>query len=93
MKVCQAYYRVADLVVLLRFSDSYIRRQIRAGEFGPRKDIISTDGGELRIPATGVNFFLERHSFEPPNGVQARTPGELKRKLKQQEVQTPGHEP
>lgn len=93
MKVVEMYYTVPDLCFLLRFSDSYIRRQIKAGQFGPREAIVQIGDGQLRIPASGVNFFLAQHAMEPPAGIAARSLGELRRKVAaERAVQTSGAE-
>lgn len=82
---------------MLRFSDTFIRKKVKGGEFSPAgadgepdlTNIIDVDG-DLRVPASGVNLFLRRYSLRYDAGVKARNAGELRRKLGR--VQTFGPE-
>lgn len=61
-RVVELYYTVGDLCTLLRYSDTWVKLRIKAGEFGP--DVLDING-EYRIPASGVNTFLELRRFNP----------------------------
>lgn len=65
-----SFFTIEQLCERYQFSDSYIRRRIRAGDFGPRTKILQVGRGVLRVPASGVAFFEERFAMEHP--VQTR---------------------
>jgi hypothetical protein len=95
VRVCELYYSIADLSTLLRFAEKTLRAKIKAGDFSPpgangEPDLgnILEISGELRVPASGVNHFLDRHRLVYDVGVKARNLGELRRKLGK--VQTSG---
>jgi predicted DNA-binding transcriptional regulator AlpA len=75
--VVELYYSVPELEVLLRFSSAYLRKRIHAEEFPGTVNI----DGDLRVPASAVNAWLERHGLATPRGLKARTAGELRRKM------------
>lgn len=79
-RVVELYYKVSELALLLRFSESWVRERIQAGDFGECLDI----DGDLRIPASGVNAFLAQKPYQYSPGVKARNRGELMRKLAKQ---------
>jgi hypothetical protein len=76
----EKYYRGKDVALLLDFSDKWVLQRVKAGDFGSCFYV----AGDWRIPASGVNAFINRHAVargvvgEP---VPARTEGELRRKL------------
>ena len=61
-RVVEMYYTVAELSCLLRFSEQWVRDRIHAGDFGPHALNVR---GDLRVPASAVNAFLEQ--FEMPS--------------------------
>jgi hypothetical protein len=61
-RVIELYYTVGDLCTLLRYSDTWVKLRIKAGDFGPG---VLDIRGEYRIPASGVNVFLTQHRFNP----------------------------
>ena len=44
--------------------------------------VVQLDGDDVRIPACGINAYLEAHPWKPQdvNPITARTVGELRRK-------------
>ena len=85
MKVPELYFSVPELSMLLKRSEDWVRKQVKASEFGPLGNILSLDG-DLRIPASGVNFFTERHTLEYDPGIKARNLAELRRRMKKEEA-------
>ena len=81
----EKYYRVRDVALLLDFSTKWIAERAKAGDFGRCFSVVGEDGrGELRIPSSGVNAYIERNKV-PRLEIQpiaARTEGELRRKAK-----------
>ena len=76
-RVVEMHYSVAEVALLLRFTPQWVRERAKAGAFGRCFDI----DGDIRVPASGVNEFLESHPLGAPPGVKARNEGELRRKL------------
>lgn len=74
--VVEMHYTVPEICLLIRKASNYVRRKIKAGEFGAAFFI----DGDYIVPASGVNLFLQRHRLEAI-GVKARSEGELRRKL------------
>lgn len=86
-RVVEAYYTIGDLAVYLRLGERTICRKVQAGEFSPGGDLsniknLAPDGQrpELRIPASGVNWYLDNHPYSPVTPIKARSQGELRRK-------------
>lgn len=91
MKVVELYYTIGDLCVLLRFGPTAIRQKIKAGEFSPPGadgkpdlgNILNVGGKDIRVPASGVNFWMDKHRMGAVSPVKARNRGELVRKIRQ----------
>ena len=87
-RAVEAYHTVKDLAVYLRLSERTILRKVQKGEFSPGGDLSNVKNlapagsrPELRIPASGVNWYLDRHPYQPARGpIRARSEGELRRK-------------
>ena len=87
-RVVEKYYSPRELSCLLGFDEKFWRQRAKDGEF-----TLFTDGqtepvctpleisGELRIPATAVNAWLQRHPYRYDAGVKARNAVELRRRL------------
>ena len=56
LRVVGRYFSLAELSLLLALSRRTLEREIRAGAFGPRSDVLLL-GNELRVPAAGVAAF------------------------------------
>jgi len=80
-RAVECYYTVQEVSLLLRFSERWVRERINEGAFGAGvRDI----NGDLRIPASGINAFLDsKPRFYDP-GIKARNLGELRRKIPKQ---------
>jgi hypothetical protein len=86
MRAVEKYYSVAECALLLSCSEKTILRKLKAGDFG--KEVVnlgSAEGADYRVPASGLNEYLRgrrvfSESMEP--GVDARSVGELRRKVK-----------
>jgi hypothetical protein len=88
-RVVEKYYSVKELCFLIGFDAKFWRDRAKDGDF----TIVDPDhpetpicnpldiAGELRIPATAVNFYLAKHPFRYDAGVKARNKAELQRKL------------
>jgi hypothetical protein len=78
----EKYYRVRDVALLLDFCTKWVVERAKAGEFGR---CFCLEGDDYRIPAAGVNAFIERNRVRPKEEIKpiaARTEGELRRKAK-----------
>lgn len=56
LRVVGRYFSLAELSLLLALSRRTLEREIRAGAFGPRAEVLLL-GNELRVPAAGVAAF------------------------------------
>jgi hypothetical protein len=89
MSAVEKYYSVNELIELLSVSEKTIRRRIKSGAFGKVVDVGTVTRPCIRVPATGVNAYLERHQVQRRSrpdvfeamGMKARTAAELRRKL------------
>lgn len=75
--VVEMHYTVPEICLLIRKAANYVRRKIKAGDFGTAFFI----DGDYIVPASGVNAFLQRHKLGSALGVKARSEGELRRKV------------
>ena len=75
-RAVEKYYSPAELAVLLAFSEAWVRRHVSSGAF-PGAVALDRD---LRIPASSVNAFLDSRRYDLPEGIAARSLGELRRK-------------
>jgi|GEM_PF-1253740 len=96
MRPVELFYSVSELAILLRFSDATVRRWVKEGRFSPPGEDGKADlsncleiGQDIRVPASGVQFFCAHNPLKYDLGIKARNKGELIRKLKQSpDVQT-----
>jgi hypothetical protein len=81
MRAVEKFYSVTETALLLSLSTDTILRRLKAGELGT--DVVnlgSDEAPDYRIPASGINAWLEsRRVFLEP-GITARSVGELRRK-------------
>lgn len=78
MRAIEKYYTTAEVAVLLSVSKRTVMRRLK--EFGAVVDLGSDGNHDYRIPASGVNAYLDpRQVFSEP-GTSAQSVGELKRK-------------
>lgn len=80
MRALEKYYAISEVALLLGVSKRWVWDRIARKLLG---DVVELDGGDVRIPASGVNSYLESRKYEPPgvNGIAARTTGALRRKV------------
>lgn len=102
-RAVEMYYTTSQVAGFLQFSETWVRDQIKAGEFGRMIDgdrdsaeslldvgVVYIDG-EYRIAASAVNAFLESRSFTHTPEIAARNLGEMRRRLSgRRAVQTCG---
>lgn len=83
MKAVEMYYSVTETAFLLRCCTKTVLEKLRGREFGDQVvNLASAERPDYRIPASGLNAFLERRRvFTEPPGVAARSEGELRRKV------------
>lgn len=80
MSVVEMHYTVEEVSLLLRLHRDTVVRRMKAGEFGQVANLGSEKQPDWRIPASGINAYIERrHLFHEP-GIAARSVGELRRK-------------
>jgi hypothetical protein len=85
MKAVEKYYSVTETALLVSCCTKTVRERIQLGELGAVVNIGRPDKPDYRIPASGINTWLEaRQVFGKPGngepGIAARTAGELRRK-------------
>lgn len=92
MKVVEKYYSTQELQLLVGFGEKWWRQRAQAGDLTLRDaagNLVSQPlqlAGELRIPASAVNAYLERCPYVYDAGIAARNQGELRRKLAKKEA-------
>lgn len=75
------YYSVAEVSLLMRLHEKTVLLKMHDGEFGDGVVNLGTEAGpDYRIPASGVNAYLERRRIFREPGIAARSIGELRRK-------------
>jgi len=57
------YYTLGSIAERLEFSLKTIRRRLFSGEFGPAEAVLQ-DGEQLRVPYSGLHFYLRRHQLD-----------------------------
>lgn len=84
MKAVEKYYTVSDVALLLSIHNDTVVVRMKAGEFGEQCANLAVGDArpDYRIPASGINAYLDRRRVfvAPPEGISARTTGELRRK-------------
>jgi hypothetical protein len=82
MRVVEKFYSVTETAMLLSCSNDTVVVRMKAGEFG--YDCVNLSTGnkrpDYRIPASGINGYLERIRVFTEPGIAARNVGELRRK-------------
>jgi hypothetical protein len=86
----EMHYTVAQAQLLLGFECSKtIIRKIKDREFGDKVVDLGDKQPDYRIPASGLNAYLDRRllfkSEQPALGIAARSVGELRRKAQMQQ--------
>jgi hypothetical protein len=62
------YHSAASLASRFAFSAKHIRQLVRAGAFGPDYLMV---GSDLRVPESGVSFFISQHRVRVHPGASA----------------------
>lgn len=90
MRAVEKFYSVEETALLLSLCTKTVLRQLKARELGDEVvNLGSEERPDYRIPASGINAWLNRRRVFSELGIAARTPGELRRKsLKQAEAVT-----
>lgn len=82
MKAVEKFYSVAEVGLLLGLCTKTVLRKLKAKEFGDQVVDLATNGRpDYRVPASGVNAYLESHRVFTEPGITARSVGELRRKV------------
>lgn len=76
-RAVEKYYSVGEVALLLGFSEKWVRTKISSGVFPGTVDC----EGDIRVPASDVNAYLDSHRVFEPTPISARSEGELRRKL------------
>lgn len=88
----QLWYSIADLASIFGFARSTVRLWWSEGRFGPVGDCIKV-GDDLRIPQTGVDFFVQQNRVvRTPEQLQAQRL-EIARRLSAREQQVHRSDP
>lgn len=80
MKAVEKYYTILEAALLLSVSTRTIERKVAARELGDVVNLGTIDRPVYRIPASGLNAYLEAHKLSAEPGIAARSIGELRRK-------------
>lgn len=81
MRAVEKYYSVSETALLLSIHTNTVKTHLHAGNFGGECVNIASDARpDYRIPASGINAWLERRRVLTEPGIAARTVGELRRK-------------
>lgn len=83
------YYSVSSVAYHLEMSKVWVLRRLKEGAFG--SGVLDLDG-DLRIPVSGLNAFLESHRRVYSEAISARNKAELRRKLAGRAAAAPGDE-
>jgi hypothetical protein len=83
MRVAEMHYTVAEVALMLRLHEKTVLVKMHGRQFGEAVvNLGSPERPDYRIPASGVNGYLESNRvFRDEPGVCARTVGELRRKV------------
>lgn len=82
MRAIEKFYSVAEVSLLLSLCSKTVLEKIHARELGTAVVNLGSDvRPDYRVPASGINAWLEsRRVFSEP-GIAARSVGELRRKV------------
>lgn len=80
MKAVEKYYTVQEAALLLSVSTRTIERRLAGRELGEVVNLGTAERPVYRIPASGLNAYLEKHKVSSEPGIAARSIGELRRK-------------
>ena len=82
MKAVEKFYSVQESALLLSLGDKTVVAKMKAGDFGTGVvNLGSVLRPDYRIPASGLNAYLDARRVLPQIGIAARTTGELRRKV------------
>ena len=83
MAAVEMYYTVGEVSLLLRLHERTVRERIHAREFGAGVVNLGGERADYRIPASGINAYLDRRRIfvEDEPGIVGRSIGELRRKV------------
>lgn len=85
MNAVEMHYTVAEVALLLRLHPKTVIRKMKAMEFGQAYNLGTEQRPDWRLPACGINGYLERHRLFSEPGIAARSVGELRRKAARKE--------
>lgn len=77
------HYSVAEVAFLLRLCEKTVLRKLHDREFG--EGVINVGGFErpdYRIPASGVNAYVDKHKIFAELGIAARSAEDLRQRTK-----------
>lgn len=84
-RAVEKFYSVAETAFLLGFGPSWVRMKF-CDATAPYAEGVVKDGKDFRIPASAINRWWDDHRLRRPAaedlGIAARSPTELKRKLR-----------
>lgn len=78
----ECYITVAQAAFLIQFSERFVRDRIKENAFGPGSVFVI--GNDVRIKASALNAWMEKHEYQQAPGIFARNEGELRRKVLEQ---------
>ena len=87
MRAVEKYYTITETALLLSLHNDTVVIRMKAGEFGPGCVNLSTGDArpDYRIPASGINSYLDHRRIFTEPGIAARSVGELRRKAGEKE--------
>ena len=76
-RAVELYLTTAQAAFALQFSPKWVRARVKDGSFPGAVDV----DGDIRIPASAVNRFLDDHQVKYEVPISAAGIGELRRKM------------
>lgn len=82
MRAVEKFYSVEETALLLSLCTKTVLERMKLGEFGDQVvNLGSPERPAYRVPASGINAWLETRRVFLDFGVAARSTGELRRKV------------
>jgi hypothetical protein len=87
MRVVEKFYSVQEIALLLSMSPKWVIGKLNEKAFGTGvKNLGSDRAPDYRVPASGINAFLETCAVFSEPGIAARSTGELRRKVQEETI-------
>lgn len=82
MAAVEKFYSVDETALLLSLCTKTVLHKLKTGEMGQEVVNLGSDiRPDYRIPASGINTWLQKRRVFSEPGISARSTGELRRKI------------